>query len=588
MSDSALQPRPTIAARLGIWSRPGPRARWPYVVLALAPIVIVAAWRLPLINQLNFADAWFYTGYAFVPKHEFEIFGWNYFAVRFPAIFLIGLFERVFGAAGGYVVLRYLLAIACGWTMFGGLRRFVGVPAALAGALLLLLDPFFSRMLLWDYSGFIETAAGVIGFVLWYWAEDRSPLWTLPAGIALSVAAYANALIGTALFVFVVVEGLAAIRGGMNGVMRYVVRLLVVVASAVVVFVVGYVGYLGILHSLSPWQLLRPTVQFLTNNAQEASPYQFPISSWILHEPRIWAPVVVSLALIGVLRRRLLDTGVRARIAQLCVAYTAFLWLYRFAVPSSVVETWYAYSVTVIVVAPATTILLAELDGDGRSTTRRIVFATAAFAVISLVIRDIPGPIDTAYTAIGRHPWIDALVLALGILSAGACASRAARPMAICALMTIAAIMCYAPSVLDARGTTGLFVRNGAAEWDSYQADKQFLDLVRRYDSPTSRVFLWWPGTLGETSITWSDLPQSGDTLNAVGVNSPLDHVPPVGIARLKAYPVRYVLVLAPRENQVSHGLAALNDAQVRGHVLVHGRFSPSALRYALFEVTKP
>ena len=51
-----------------------------YAVLAilLGPILTVPVLRLPLINQLNYADAWFYSAYAWAPKHEFAVFGWTY------------------------------------------------------------------------------------------------------------------------------------------------------------------------------------------------------------------------------------------------------------------------------------------------------------------------------------------------------------------------------------------------------------------------------------------------------------------------------------------------------------------------------
>ena len=115
------------------------------------------------------------------------------------------------------------------------------------------------------------------------------------------------------------------------------------------------------LGGLSPDDLLRPTIKFLGENDKNAAPYRHPVGSWLLHEPRVWAPVLVSFALVVVLRGRLLAADLAARVAQFGVAYTAFFWLYRFAVTSSVVETWWAYSFVVVAAGPAVGVLLHEV-----------------------------------------------------------------------------------------------------------------------------------------------------------------------------------------------------------------------------------
>jgi hypothetical protein len=58
--------------------------------------------------------------------------------------------------------------------------------------------------------------------------------------------------------------------------------------------------------------------------------------------------------------------------------------------------------------------------------------------------------------------------------------------------------MSWAPSVFDGRGTTGIFVTDGT-EWHAYPAARRFLDTIRDYDGPSSRVYAWYRGTLGLT-----------------------------------------------------------------------------------------
>ncbi|HEV2943979.1 MAG TPA: hypothetical protein VGX26_02555 [Solirubrobacteraceae bacterium] len=568
---------------------PSARVRYlPTVILALAPILVVLALRLPLINQLNYADAWFYTSYAFVPKHDFAIFGWNYFSVRFPPILAIGAFERAFGSVDGYIVLRYLLAVACGASVYVCVRRFATVRVALTSALLLYLDPFFSRMLLWDYSGFMEVAGGVIGVGLWFWSDRRKLILTVLPGVALAVAVFANALVGTALFVLLAVEAVAALREGRSALLRYGARLLILAGSAALVFFVGYLSYLKILGSLSPYDLIRPTIEFFGDNSQKSAPYQHPVSSWLFHEPRIWAPVVTSFALVFMLRGRLLGGDVAVRIAQFCVAYTAFLWLYRFAVTSSVIETWWAYSVIVVATAPAVGVLLHELTRERLTAARRLVFVCGAYALAAVLLRDVTGPAGDFYGGLGEHTWLVALLIAIGLLAAAVGAFRPTRQTAAFVLVAIVlAVMSYAPSVLDGRGTTGIFVTSGSQERSAYKGAEHFVKLVQNYDSPAHRVFLWYSGNLGYVSMAWADLPQEADTLNEPGVSEALTQLTPLARARLAQPQVKYVMILSPHLSELSGARAVLANDGFGGNLVRSGELVGRSLSYALVVVAK-
>jgi hypothetical protein len=82
--------------------------------------------------------------------------------------------------------------------------------------------------------------------------------------------------------------------------------------------------------------------------------------------------------------------------------------------------------------------------------------------------------------------------------------------------------MSWAPSVFDGRGTTGIFVTDGT-EWHAYPAARRFLDTIRDYDGPSSRVYAWYRGTLGLTNIAWTTLPQDGHTVQALGLDAPFN-----------------------------------------------------------------
>jgi hypothetical protein len=559
------------------------------VVIALAPVFLVVALRIPLINQLNYADAWFYSGYAWVPKHHFAVFGWNYFSVRFPAILGIGVFERAFGAGDGYVLLRYLLAIMCGASIYVCVRRFASSSVAIGAVVLLYVNPFFSRMLLWDYAGFIEVAAGVIGIALWYWSDSRRLAWTLLPGAAFATAVFANALVGTVLLVLFGVEAFAAVRQGKSATLCYAARLGVVAGATVGIFVVGYLSYVAILGSLSPYDLLRPTIKAFGENNKNSSPYRQPVSAWLLHEPRIWAPVITSVALVAVLRLRILGGDIAARIAQVCVAYTAFLWLFRFLVTSSVIETWWAYSIVVVAMAPAVGVLLHEFADSPTYARRRSVLVVGVFTLTAIFIRNLPNTAANAYHALSEHEALLIVLLLTGVVSAMCMGLGrvAGRVVASTVFVMVLATMLYAPSILDGRGTTGIFVTSGSQEWRAYSAGERFIDLVREYDNPNRRVFLWYPGTFGYVSMAWTDLPQDADTVNQVGVSESVEQLTPLGVARLMQPDVGYVMILSPQFGDLVKAREALARGGFAGNMLRDGVLAEGRLHYALVVLNK-
>jgi hypothetical protein len=558
-------------------------------LVAIGPALCVLALRLPLVNQLDYADAWFYSGYAWVPKHHFAVFGWTYFSVRFPAILSIGLFERAFGTHAGYVLLRYLLAVGSGAAVYFCVRRFARVLPSLAASLLLYLNPFFSRMLLWDYSGFFAVAAGVAGFALWWWSDGRRLGWTLLAGTALGAAVFANPVVATAVLVLVVVEALAAARRGRKAAVSLAYRFAVAAGGAAAVFFAGYLSYRTIVPSAHIDDLVRPTIDFLRSNSENSAPYQRPASEFLLHELRIWPPVVSSVALIAVLRREVLSTDVPARIAQACIAYVVFLWVYRFTVTSSVIETWWAYDFVIVFMAPAVGVLLYGLGRHPRGQRLWAIVALGTATAGALVIRTASGTGVDAYRYIADHAVLIYLLVGVGLAAAVSISVRNtfARLAGSFLLVATLTVMLWAPSVFDGRGTTGIFVTDGGTEWRVYPAARQFINLVRDYDAPQSRVYTWYSATHGPTSIGWTTLPQEGQTVQELGLSTRLDRLEPLGRARLQQPDAAYVMVLSTRSVELRAAEHALDAGGFRDRLVRQGALGSSGIRYVLMRLTK-
>jgi hypothetical protein len=554
------------------------------LTIFLSPILVVLALQLPLVNQLNYADAWFYSAYGWAPKHHFAEYGFNYFAVRFPAVLSIGLFEKAFGVHAGYLLLRYLLAVATGGSLYVALRQFATVPVALASTLLLYLSPFFARMLLWDYSYFLAVSVGLVGLAVWWWAEGRHWAWTFLAGAALSAAIFAHALFITVVFILVVIEIVATSRRGRAALATLAARLGLCLAAGIAVFALGFLAYRALLGPIGPYDLLRPTVTFLRDNDAQIKPYVQPTRLWLLHEPRIWAPVVLSVALIAVLRRRILGIDLPARMAQMCVAFTAFVWLYRFTVTSSFIEVWWSYDIIVVVMAPALGVLIHTLGKERPGVLRWSAIALLAAGLTALVIRDVPWAVRDFYTGLNRHSWEVVTLLVLALLCAVLVTSRR-RGLGVGAfvgLLVLSGVMTFAPDILDGRGGTGVFVTDARADWVGYKAGHDFVELVRDHEGRGRQVFLWYPSTLGYQDIAWADLPQYGQTLQALGVQEPMNVLTPLATARLQQPQVSAVLIMSPRPADLVHARSALRAAGYANSVEAQGRLADGKLPYVL------
>src|SRR4051794_19483709 len=82
--------------------RRGRTARYaPVASILLAPLLGLVILRAPVINVLFYRDPWFYSGHGWALSHFVEVFGWFYYAVRFPANLPIGWSTDLFGAVAG-------------------------------------------------------------------------------------------------------------------------------------------------------------------------------------------------------------------------------------------------------------------------------------------------------------------------------------------------------------------------------------------------------------------------------------------------------------------------------------------------------
>ena len=117
------------------------------------------------------------------------------------------------------------------------------------------------------------------------------------------------------------------------------------------VFIGGYLGYRAYLGAYSPKRTDRGQRSSSCGRTTiSAAPFQRPASEFLDGEPRIYAPVLLCLGNM-VLAMGSTDTRRHAAGTARPVlgrVYSRLIWLYRFAVTSSVVETWWAYNMTAV------------------------------------------------------------------------------------------------------------------------------------------------------------------------------------------------------------------------------------------------
>jgi hypothetical protein len=587
-SRTAIEQRPAPAPASGPTLRVSPGGRLnaaevvPWAVVLLAPAFGVLLLRAPLVNMLNYLDPWLYAGYGWTLAHHVAIFGWPYYADRFTVVLPIAVSTGLLGPIPAYLVMRYVLMASCGALLYLAVRRFSSVPVAAAAACLLMLNPFFVRLMLWDYTPFVTVSCTIAGAALWYLGSTRTrALWTaLGGGICLSAAIYANPFAGLVLPALLGVEAIAAIRGGRRDVVTLALRVCVMPVGALLVLVVGYLGYREYIGSFPLKLMFQATIDFLRSSGEYTAQYQVAPSVFLRTDPNIYAPVLVCAGTVMLLGRSLLNNTLRARMAQFGVLYTLAFWAFRFAMNSDVVELWFYYNMTAVTGAFAMPAILDEL-GRRCGRPRWIVVAGAAVAatgVIDLVVRGM-GP--TALSTFKAHTVLLMSVL-VGCCLAAALAvvlkRDAARITAVSVFCAIVAVIALAPAK---NAFTGEFSPFGTtAELEGYQAGYDMDKLIAQYDRPTSRVLLW-DELEGLGSAGWVNL---GGHIGAYDV-PPIPTLTPSELATLRAPTTTRVLAVSQSVSDVASAVPALQKHGLDPSLEAEGIWTGGHMYYALIKL---
>jgi hypothetical protein len=556
----------------------------------VAPVAGLLLLRAPLISALPqpYRDPWFYSGYGWTLSHHVEIFGWFYYADRFTAILPISWSTALFGPVVGYIVLRYIILTATGALLYRCVRRFASVGVSCASVLLLALNPFYLRMVLWDYTTFVSLPCTIAGVAVWHLGSSRrQSLWTAAAsGGFISAAVFANPLSGLVIPALFGVEGISAVRRRQS--LAFPARLGAALAAAIAVFAGGYLSYRAYLGSFSPWDLIRPTLE-VAQYGQLAAPFQHSPSLWLKIEPRIYAPVLVCVAVVVVLGRALLADTRRARLAQFAVAYTALFWIYRFAVTGGVIETWWAYNMTAVTGAFGLPVILDELVRRTEARKRAVLLAAAVVAVglVDLVIRSLGSTAVSFYHYLRWHPAaLLSLVLATCVVVFALSLTRVAslRLAALVALFGLIALIALTPAYYLGIQQTGEFSPYGSAEVDAYQAGYNMTRLVAAYDRAPSRVLLW-TSLYGLAQIGWANLPHAEGGIENPEMPIRLPRLTPSEVEMLTYPTTTRILAISDSSAEVASAGPALAAVGLKPMRVQAGSWGDGKLHYELIGI---
>jgi hypothetical protein len=562
----------------------------------LAPLAGVVVLRAPLFNNLVYRDPWFYSGYGWMLDHHVETFGWFYYAVRFPVILPIRWFTELFGPVTGYLVLRYIILAATGAVIYMCVRQFASIWVAGASVLFLAINPFYIRMILWDYTSYVAVPCSIAGVALWLMASTRGrPLWIfIVCGALYGAAVFANPLSATVAVPLVLVELVAACRRGLRELGKFGLRCASAALGILLVFIGGYLGYRAYLGAYAPKELIEPTWEFIRQNDQLAAPFERPASEFLDGEPRIYAPVLLCLAMVIAMGSRILEDTLPGRLAQYTVGYLALIWLYRLAVTSSVVETWWAYNMTAVSMCFAVALTLDQLVRRGGSESRArvtLIAAVGGAAIATIAIRYSNTSAIDIYDRIRDNAVLVSIIVAAGVLAAATMRLLPvwhARAASATVFFAVAAFVALAPARYIGINQTGEFVADGRGDLYAYEGAYDMAKLLKKTDQPNSRTLVWTTSS-GFANMVWTNLPHQGGAIQSPETPpATLDEIQPWE-ASLVHYPTTdAVLLISENPADMARGVAALRRVHARPVVRQRGSWAHGNLQYALVDVTPP
>jgi hypothetical protein len=538
-------------------ARGAPQVLAEFAFVLLAPAAAVLMFDISLVNQDRYVDPWLYTGYGQNFDVLHALYGWPYYAVRFPVIMLIAAFERPLDPIVGYALLRYVLILLSGGLLYLWSRRNFGVAIAVTSYLFLFCNPLFPRVVLWDLTTFVSVPLALAGMALWL-LPDR-PYWVdrFAVGFLFCASIASHAFTGTAIGLFVIVEGLRTlarrefVRFGLYDVFATTL-------GAAACFGIGVLYYYSHVGRFDPAVVFTATISAISAGDTYTKVHGHRSISWLLAGTFVYIPYALLLASGLGLGRRILSDEMSARIWRFAALYALALAIYQFGFGSFVLEIFYYFAHLTIIVYflfPICLVLLARSGSIGAKTAAAAA-ASLVLIAVPLARRSVPNLVD-AMPAVLTSSWAILAILLAGFLLSTFAVWRAPRSgIAI----TGAAFVLAAAVQLATFSTpvhSALYAsRYEAREVGLYRTAVDVLHIFAAHARPDARVMFWYPNretsalSIASTGLVF-DLQ---DPWSGLGMPTFGDHER----ERLRSPGLRYLMLLSEHADENPAGVEAL------------------------------
>jgi hypothetical protein len=548
--------------------------------ILVAPVAAVVVFDINLINQDAMLDPWYYTGLGQNFRLLQGIFGWNYYAVRFPVIFLNTVFPGSMDPVAGYILLRYLILLACGVPLFLLSRQRFGTWIAVAAYLFLFCNPLLPRVILWDLTPFVSVPMALAGICVWHLEVRGRGLNRVLAGFLFCASIGSQAFTGTAILAFFLVELCHRLAKRQ---IRALILLDILAPS-----VGGAICFaLGMLFYYIETGLLDPSIVFTaTAAAAEAAASLHGTTSfaWLTSEYEIYIPYLLVLIAVVGLGPAMLSGSVESRLAWFGLLYASAYAVYQFAFHAFVLEIFYYFGHLTIVAYLLFPLCLAVI-------VKRLAISSAAFVLapaIGMLLlfpmfnRFAPALIDTI------QAWtIGSISAAIAISLAGVmCAalvrlrSQIASALAIAVMLVgLAQLLSFAspshrPIFLDQRDSS----TRGHREFGVYRAAIDMLQSFSAFAKPDAKVVLWF----SNDDYSLASIAAAVLEYTLQPPYQPHAGPPTIGtyeLTQLQIPDIRYVMILSMSEVGLESGVHALQRAGIAVRDVLHRQIGDDAFR---------
>lgn len=343
--------------------------------------------RAPLYNPSGTIDPWLYTALFVNFDQVYENFSGTYYASRLPWIVPGRIAYGVLPVDAAYWALHGLSFCGGVVAVFVLVRRYLGLAAAVVGAVALALNPMYWNAQYWDYIDGVSItylAAGLC-FGLPLTSGRLRTASLAAAGVFFAAAVTTNLFVGLVALIYPIAYVFVQPAAGL----RQRCALALKDVAALFVGAVALVVALGFYARSNGGPFLYFEVQLDVIRSGVVGAFKLPGYEWLRSEPRVLVPVflVAVAAPLLALGRRLPPFRFAAGSVGGLAFLMAIIYGWEFLAGGNVLELPYYFSyfsISIALTMASVAALAVSLAGSRRAASAGIALAATVAAVVCL------------------------------------------------------------------------------------------------------------------------------------------------------------------------------------------------------------